>query len=65
MEFNRYKKIVTLTTDKDVNQYINLGWELIFVGQFNDGEYQGIEYVVGWMNNIGEPIDPPSSYKQL
>jgi len=60
IELSGICKVYEHYTYQTVNQYLAIGWKLLFVGQMNDTETQGPIYVVGWDSMAGEPKEPYS-----
>lgn len=59
LEFRDIQKVRTLYNWKDVNDYLDAGWELLHIGQYcacDDGEYEAYAcFTVGWPCENGEP----------
>ncbi len=58
IELSGIRKVLEQYSANTVNQYLNIGWKLLFVGQLNDTEIQSPVYVIGWDSIAGEPRDP-------
>lgn len=52
MELSEVTKVIDLTSDKDVNEYLGLGWKIISVYATAYADYPGSSqtqhYVIGW-----------------
>ena len=58
MNFEIYSKVIEHISDVTTNQYLDLGWKLLYVGQLNDGECANTAFVVGWPRELGTPREP-------
>ena len=58
LEYEKYSNVFEHISYTTTNQYLALGWKLLYVGQLNDGEYQNTAFVVGWPSELGEPNMP-------
>lgn len=63
MEYRDISRVVEPHID-DVNKYLELGWVLLFVGQYSDTEQSHIYYSLGWDSKNGEPKEPPKPYSR-
>lgn len=62
MEFDKYIKVYTLSSYKEANRHLEIGWKLLFVGQYADEESKHPTFVVGWPEDAGNPKDPQDAY---
>ena len=58
MDYSNFSKVLEHISDGITNQYLSVGWKLLYVGQLNDTETQCTAFVVGWPNDLGEPVEP-------
>lgn len=58
MDYTKYCAAHQIFTDKELKSYLELGWDLLFVGQSGNGSRQDIAYVVGWPKETGTPKEP-------
>ena len=65
MEFDRYIKVYTLISYDEVNKYLDVGWKLLFVGQYADDESKHISFAVGWPDESGTPKEPKGREEYL
>ena len=62
LELRDIQKVYVLYKWRDVNNYLDVGWELLHIGQYcscDDGEYDACTcFTVGWPYKNGEPKEP-------
>lgn len=49
----------------DANKLQKIGWVLLKINQYSDGETNCSEFVLGWSSSKGEPINLPSKYREF
>lgn len=63
MDFSEFSKIKETSGTRVVNEHLDLGWKLIFVGQFSIDNESYISYTIGWSVTKGVPVEPKEDTK--
>ncbi|MBS5394732.1 MAG: hypothetical protein SOR71_08025 [Oscillospiraceae bacterium] len=63
MDFSEFSRIKETSGTRVVNEHLELGWKLIFVGQFSIDNESYISYTIGWPAVKGVPVEPKECTK--
>jgi hypothetical protein len=65
MEFLNFSKVLEFQSYEKTNRFLDSGWKLLHVGQYNYDNVECSTYIVGWPAENGEVKTPESEYMHL
>lgn len=64
-DYTLIRQITELSDFKDVNDYLNIGWVLLYMGEYKESDETDFFYILGWpfRGEVVYPEHPQSIFR--